>query len=256
MVMPYVKNDDVLVRYETFGDEMNLPLVLIFGISMTCEDWLELGYISGLAKEFHVVCVEPRGHGLSTCPTNSSSYALPKMASDIETVINTLDLVNPLVWGYSLGAKIALAAAVQNPEAYRGLILGGFELHSEVDLATDMVAETFSSGAQAWLAVWMQMFDVPDGMATRLARVNTNALHALRTAEAEWPPLGAASESFTAPVLLYAGEKCFFRNATAAAVAHFPSARYLERPGRNHFDLMPDSAWITGEVVQQFGSSR
>lgn len=119
-----------------------------------------------------------------------------------------------------------------------------------------MVAETFSSGAQAWLAVWMQMFDVPDGMATRLARVNTNALHALRTAEAEWPPLGAASELFTAPVLLYAGEKCFFRNATAAAVAHFPSARYLERPGRNHFDLMPDSAWITGEVVQQFGSSR
>lgn len=124
MVMPYVKNDDVLVRYETFGDETNLPLVLIFGISMTCEDWLELGYISGLAKEFHVVCVEPRGHGLSTCPTNSSSYALPKMASDIETVINTLDLVNPLVWGYSLGAKIALAAAVQNPEAYRGLIWG------------------------------------------------------------------------------------------------------------------------------------
>ena len=51
MVMPYVKNDDVLVRYETFGDETNLPLVLIFGISMTCEDWLELGYISGLAKD-------------------------------------------------------------------------------------------------------------------------------------------------------------------------------------------------------------
>jgi pimeloyl-ACP methyl ester carboxylesterase len=186
---------------------------------------------------------------------NSGDYALEKMASDIEAVIDGLKLQNPILWGYSLGAKIALAAAGKNPSGYRGLILGGFELHSVVDVDDDLVAETFAQGPQAWLSLWRQMFDVPRGMAERLAVSDTKALHALRRAEARWPSLAGTPDKIEVPVLLYAGEHCFFRDATARMANQFPDVRYIEHPGRNHFDLMTESSWITPEAINNFTAS-
>jgi pimeloyl-ACP methyl ester carboxylesterase len=250
--MPHINNNNIAVRYEVAGDETKPVLVLIFGISMSCEDWFELGYIAELASSFRIVCVDPRGHGDSTRPLNSGDYALEKMASDIEAVIDGLELQNPILWGYSLGAKIALAAAGKNPSGYRGLILGGFELHSVVDVDDDLVAETFAQGPQAWLSLWRQMFDVPRGMAERLAVSDTKALHALRRAEARWPSLAGTPDKIEVPVLLYAGEHCFFRDATARMANQFPDVRYIEHPGRNHFDLMTESSWITREAINNF----
>lgn len=250
--MPYISNKDIAIRYELAGDETKPVLVLIFGISMSCEDWFELGYVAELASSFRIVCVDTRGHGASTRPINSDDYALEQMTSDVEVVIDSLDLKNPILWGYSLGAKIALAAAGRNPSAYRGLILGGFELHSVVDHDNDLVAETFAKGPEAWLSLWRQMFDVPRGMAERLAKSDSQALHALRLAEAAWPSLAEIPDKIEVPVLLYAGEHCFFREATARMANQFRDARYIERPSRNHFDLMTESSWISREVIASF----
>jgi len=254
--MPYVQNNNIAVRYETAGNTAGQPLVLIFGISMCCEDWFELGYVERLSEDFGIICIEPRGHGKSSCPVDPSSYALSAMTTDVEAIITALRLKRPLIWGYSLGAKIALATAGRDPAAYAGLILGGLELHSKVDLTNDVVADTLAQGPRAWLSLWTQMFSVPHGMASRLAAANTQALRALRTAEAQWWTLESVAERFIAPVLLYAGERCFFRDATVAAAERFQTARYLERPGRDHFDLMPDSAWIVDEVIRQFAPGR
>lgn len=253
--MPYIRNKDIAVRYELAGDETKPVLVLIFGISMSCEDWFELGYVAELASSFRIVCIDPRGHGASTRPIHSDDYALDEMASDIEAVIDGLDLKNPILWGYSLGAKIALAVAGRNPSAYRGLILGGFELHSVVDLNNDLVVETFAQGPEAWLSLWRQMFDVPRGMAERLASCDTKALHALRWAEATWPSLTQTPDKIEVPVLLYAGEHCFFREATARMAGQFRDVRYIEHPDRNHFDLMTEPSWVTREVIESFAAS-
>lgn len=253
--MPYINNNNIAVRYELAGDETNPPLVLIFGISMSCQDWFELGYVSELASSFRIVCVDPRGHGASTRPIEFDDYALEEMASDIEAVIDGLGLKNPILWGYSLGAKIALAVADRSPSAYRGLILGGFEPHSVVDLDNDLVAATFAQGPEAWLSLWRQMFDVPRGMAERLAKCDTKALHALRLAEATWPSLAQTPDNIEIPVLLYAGEHCFFQRTTAGMVGQFRDVRYIEHPGRNHFDLMTESSWISREVINSFTES-
>nr|WP_295805832.1 alpha/beta fold hydrolase [uncultured Nitratireductor sp.] len=252
--MPHLKNKDISIRYELAGDETKPPLVLVFGISMSCEDWFELGYVARLAASFRLVCVDLRGHGASAHPDSSRDYALEDMASDVETVIEGLGLERPILWGYSLGAKVALAAAGRDPSAYSALILGGFELHSVVNVDNDLVAETFAQGSEAWLSLWQQMFDVPKGMAERLAGCDTQALHALRLAEAEWPSLAGTPEKIEVPVLLYAGEHCFFRDATASMARRFPTARYIERPGRNHFDLMTESSWITREVIDDLSA--
>lgn len=185
--MPYVRNHGYRVRYETAGDRRKRSILLIFGFSMTCEDWEELGYIAALTDDFHVVCVEPRGHGQSASPTDPADYALDAMASDVEAVVAALGLAKPILWGYSLGAKIALAAAGRNPACCSGLVLGGFELSSEVNLPNDPVAQALERGSLAWLALWRQMFEVPRGMAARLACANAEALLAIRQAEGRWP---------------------------------------------------------------------
>lgn len=250
--MPIAMNNDVAVRYEVAGDVTKPPLVLIFGFSMTCEDWVDLGYVDRLREVFRVVCVEPRGHGRSTSPVDPSAYSLTAMAADVEAVIAALDLERPILWGYSLGAKIALATAAKSADRYSGLVLGGFELHSQVDQVDDVVADRLAEGPHAWLSLWQQMFDVPGGLARRLAAVDTRALSALRQAEAAWPSLAPAVERIACPVLLYAGETCFFGASTRQANTDISDATYIEYPDRNHFEMMLESEWITGAVVGKF----
>ena len=254
--MPYINNKEIAVHYELAGDHSKPALVLLFGFGMSCEDWLELGYVHALAPFFQVVCIDPRGHGVSTLPRDAKDYALEKLASDVEAVIAELGLESPILWGYSLGAKIALAVAGRDPAAYSALVLGGLELHSVVDLTNDRVTATLKSGPEAWLSLWRSMFQVPMGMAKRLAQIDTQALYALRTAEAGWPSLQRVPEKITAPVLLYAGENCFFRDSTAHMLGQFSDGRYIECPGNNHFEQMTQTKWITEEVIKHLAVPR
>lgn len=250
--MPHARNDLVFVSFDDYGSPEKPALVLIFGFGMSMLDWFDFGYVERLRDHFRVVTVEPRGHGASTAPTDPSAYALSAMSSDIRAVLNHLHLDRAVLWGYSLGAKMALAFAGSDPERVAGLVLGGFEPHSEVDLSGDLVADRLSEGGEAWRALWQQMVDLPTATGERLIRSNTRGLLALRQAEADWPGLAAVPAKLSVPCLLYAGENCFFRAATSALKSLFSDGRYFERQGRNHFDLMLDPAWICDQVIASF----
>jgi pimeloyl-ACP methyl ester carboxylesterase len=250
--MSNVLNGLFSIHYQEFGAPHKPVLVLIFGISMTMDDWLDFSYIEYLQQHFRLIVIEPRGHGQSATPHLAKDYVLSAMAADISTVLNQLQIQKALVWGYSLGAKIALAWAGSAPERVYGLILGGFELHSIVDLSDDLVSSTLERGGNAWLALWQQMFTVPNGLGERLKQANTLALMALRQAEAAWPNLAEHAAKLSTPCIIYAGEYCFYRHACAEMKILFPNAIYLERAGKNHFDLMPDAKWICDEVIARF----
>ena len=97
------------------------------------------------------------------------------------------------------------------------------------------------------------MSDVPEGLARRLAAVDTRALSALRRAEAVWPSLAPAVARIACPALLYAGETCFFRASTRQVSADISDATYIEYPDRNHLQIMLESVWITDAVIGEFG---
>ncbi|HET8726813.1 MAG TPA: alpha/beta fold hydrolase [Alphaproteobacteria bacterium] len=253
--MPYARNGDVLVHFEDFEGPQAAPVVaLVFGIGMPLQEWVDFGYVERLRDSFRVVAIEPRGHGRSSCPREPDAYELGHMASDIRTVLDGLEIPRVIVWGYSLGAKIALAFASSAPDRIEGMVLGGFEPHSEVDPSNDVVAATLARGGAAWRDLWQQMFDVPPATADRLARADTRALRALRQAEGGWETLADAPRRITAPCLLYAGEHCFFRDAVRDMAGRFADARLVERNGANHFELMPDSGWICAHVRALFSA--
>ena len=164
-----------MLHYQEFGVLNKPALILLFGFSMSSQEWVDFGYIQLLKPHFHVTAIEPRGHGASLAPHNPSEYTLTSLISDIHTLLVQLKVDKAICWGYSLGAKLALALAQAHPELVTGLILGGFEAKAHVKLTDDLVCNTLKQGGKAWLALWEQMFNVPDKLAKRLLSVK-NAL--------------------------------------------------------------------------------
>lgn len=248
----HVDHDGMAIEYSVSGE--GVPLLLVFGFGMSQEDWAALGYVGLLARHFQVIAVSPRGHGRSSKPHDAAAYSLAAIAGDLVAVLDDLAVPRAVVWGYSLGAKFALTLAAQAPERVAGLVLGGFELASEVNLADDIVTHTLRRGGPAWRELWDRMAAFPAPMSARFEACDTAALLALREAEAGWGSLESIVDGLRVPGILYAAEHCFARQVVVAASRRITGARYLERAAADHFSLIPDAGWIVDEVVATFGS--
>ena len=90
-----------------------------------------------LARHFHVVTYDARGHGRSGKPT--SGYGFVPVVDDALAVIRAAGLRRPIVAGHSWGAMVALELAAAHPEAIRGAVLvdgGVTTLHRSMDWRT------------------------------------------------------------------------------------------------------------------------
>lgn len=243
------------MNYKTYGDINSPALLLVFGFSMSIEDWVDFGYVDRLKDTFYLIAVEPFGHGRSDSSDDPGDYSLGGMAVAVKRIMDALQVKQAVLWGYSLGAKILLHFAGTFPEKACGLVLGGFELHSEVNLSDDLVFNTLGAGNQKWLALWQTMFPVPPAMEERFLAVNTQRLQALRRAEAAWPDLRFAPGKLQVKSILYAGEYCFYRQQTKEAAGLFSDSVFMELPGYNHFELMAAPDRICKRVIDTFSTS-
>lgn len=116
----------------------------------------------------------------SEASISPSEYKLKKLPTDIVSVLNQLNVEQTYIFGYSLGAAIAVEVAKFNPKIVKGLIIGGLEIKPKVDLSNDIVSKTLESGPAAWEKLWESLIDVPVPMRERLNSINTEAFLALR----------------------------------------------------------------------------
>lgn len=65
--------------------------------------------------------LDVRGRGLSD---GGGSYSLEEYAQDVEAVVTELGLDRPVLFGHSMGARIAAVTAVRGKVALRGTVLG------------------------------------------------------------------------------------------------------------------------------------
>ncbi|MEW1925647.1 alpha/beta hydrolase [Streptomyces sp. NPDC088360] len=65
--------------------------------------------------------LDVRGRGLSD---GGGSYSLDEYAEDVEAVVTSLGLDRPILFGHSMGARIAAVTAVRAKVALRGTVLG------------------------------------------------------------------------------------------------------------------------------------
>jgi non-heme chloroperoxidase len=89
-----------------WGNADGPPMLFIHGISQSHLCWVKQ-YESALADEFRLVAYDLRGHGMSEAPLEPEHYNNGTLwADDVAAIIDHLDLVQPVLVGWSYGAFV------------------------------------------------------------------------------------------------------------------------------------------------------
>jgi len=97
-------------------------IVLIHGLLMDRRMYTKLAPM--LAAHGHrVITADMLGHGGSAQPHAMTEYSMPQFGRDVIALLDHLELAQAVVGGTSLGANVALEAAVAAPARVRALVL-------------------------------------------------------------------------------------------------------------------------------------
>lgn len=102
-------------------------VVLVHGFATSrAENWRRLGWLGALERKgYRAVALDLRGHGESDKPHDPSAYGRDQMAADVVGLIDHLELGRVDLLGYSMGAHLSLAVALDVPNRVNNLVLAG-----------------------------------------------------------------------------------------------------------------------------------
>lgn len=124
--MPFVTHRGQRIHYTVEGEG---PLVVLqHGLFMDAASWKANGVVDALAGRHRVACVDSLGHGLSDKPADPALYDQDQRAGDLAAVIDALGEEKAAVFGYSMGAWMAVGLARHHPEKISRLVVGGWDL--------------------------------------------------------------------------------------------------------------------------------
>jgi pimeloyl-ACP methyl ester carboxylesterase len=95
------------VKISYFVQGKGEPVVLLHGwLSSAGVNWALPGTSALLAKDYQVIALDVRGHGLSDKPTKEDAYG-PELVEDVVRLLDHLKIEKAHVVGYSMGGIIA-----------------------------------------------------------------------------------------------------------------------------------------------------
>ncbi len=120
-------HDGLGLRYFDEGDPAGTPVLLIHGFASSAfVNWVHPGWLKTLGDAgYRVIAIDNRGHGGSDKPLDAEAYRPWVMAGDAIALLDHLDIREANLFGYSMGARISVFAALAHPERVRTLVLGG-----------------------------------------------------------------------------------------------------------------------------------
>ena len=114
---PFVRVDGTLLAYRAWGTHGS-PVVLVGGFIEPSWVWREVGAILGRRHRVYALDLPPFGFSERRGP-----YTLAHWTQLLEGFEARLGIVRPVVVGHSLGAGVAVSAAVQAPARTSGIVL-------------------------------------------------------------------------------------------------------------------------------------
>lgn len=97
----------------------SFPIVLLHGLGGTLADWNSMART--LARRRRVVAIDLRGSGYS----DNAPWDRDAVLDDLEAVVKQLQLVSPIIVGWSLGGMVAALWGLRHPEAAAVINLDG-----------------------------------------------------------------------------------------------------------------------------------
>jgi len=236
--VPYASNQGVRIHYEVEGKGQ--PLVLVHGLGHSLQDWYDYGYVEPLKKNYHLILVDVRGHGLSDKPHDSKEYTMKLLVSDVVTVLDDLKINKAHFLGYSRGGRIGFGMAKYAPERIHSLIIGGTHpfKKTSADERTfiDSLIQLWKKGAEAVIAAYEK--ETGSKMTPKMrAMVMSNdpkAIVALMSAEDFTLSLEDVLPTMKMPCLVYAGSADASHSNAKKCVRSMPNATFVSLPRINH----------------------
>ena len=94
------------------------PVILLHGLFGQSDNWVTVG--RRIADQFHVYIPDQRNHGQSP---HTSIHSFPAMADDLAEFIEEHSIENPILIGHSMGGKVAMTYALENPVLVKKLVV-------------------------------------------------------------------------------------------------------------------------------------
>ena len=98
------------------------PIVLIHGNMVSASDFVISGLMELLAQDHRVIALDRPGFGHTSRP-RSRTWTAHAQARLIDSALQKLNVVDPVVVGHSYGSLVALNIALDKPEQTAGLVL-------------------------------------------------------------------------------------------------------------------------------------
>jgi pimeloyl-ACP methyl ester carboxylesterase len=216
-------------------------IVLAHGFATNrSEMWRRMGWYGALERKgYRTIALDLRGHGESDKPHDPSAYAGEALLGDVLGLMDHLGIERADLMGYSMGARLALQAALAHPERIANLIIGGVG-------GRMLAAEEGSQSALANMADAMEAQDSetiadPILKSFRLFAEEQGAdLLALaaftRGRGGSFDP--AELGRLTTPTLVVAGVRDDLAGDPQALADAIPGARATTLPGCDHFSAI------------------
>jgi 2-succinyl-6-hydroxy-2,4-cyclohexadiene-1-carboxylate synthase len=144
------------------GPSQGVPVLFLHGFTGSAEAWGE-AILEGLARHRRVLVVDLPGHGEAPGPRPDSGYSVDGVLAALGALLDAEGAPQADWVGYSMGGRLALAAAVRHPERVRRLVLES----ASPGLATEdararrrrqdeqLARRLETQGMEAFVAFWM-----------------------------------------------------------------------------------------------------
>jgi len=235
--MPYFDSAGARIHYQDAG--AGEAVLLVHGFASTAgHNWGATGWIAALSKKYRVIAPDVRGHGLSDKPHAPDAYGYASMGADLTRLMDHLGIERAILFGYSMGASIAIELMLSHAERFRAIVLGGIAyddgLEDKAD--RDAIAEAYRAGDPATIKS-------PLAKAyRRFAELMPNDLKALAALiDAERSPFDPKKlAAVRMPVLIVVGVNDHAIGDPKPLARMIPGARLLMLEGRDHMTAPAD----------------
>jgi len=224
------------LAYDEIGTR-GRPAILVHGFaSNRDENWRRLGWYGALERKgIRFAAFDCRCHGESDKPHDPEAYGREAMVGDVFALMDHLGAERADLVGYSMGARIVLAAGLAHPERVPLLVAGGvggklFDAAPPGNpMAAAMSAEDPDSISEPLLKSFRQFAD-EQGQDREALAACTRGLDFRLTREA----LGGLA----VPTLVIAGARDELAGRPDDLAAAIPGARAVTLPGCDHFSAI------------------
>lgn len=219
------------LNYEAAG--AGPAIVLIPGVMMGADRWIDTGYVDRLARRYRVLALDPLGFGRSERVADPAAYGTDELALDVLAVLEAEGVDRAVMWGYSRGAGLAADVAALHPDRVMALVAGGNPIQVPRSALRDetTLEDLAPFIAGDWGFYWDRFpVPLPDEVKRRFEATNDPvAVAAAQVAPAR--DLDVAS--LVCPTLFYVGGAEWFADVVAQGAEEL-GAEFVRLEGLGH----------------------